>query len=125
VATSLLHVPLVAGVRGEDASPLFLLSLRLHRTVPGNSRISPRAAARNAGKWVGLDQLFLPFPSLPVVTPTVTCKRRKKNTGSRFYLVIFLDLFKTFSSLFLPVRFSTADGRSSNGGLLRPLLGCC
>jgi hypothetical protein len=25
--------------RGEDTSPLFLLSLRLHRTVPGNSRI--------------------------------------------------------------------------------------
>jgi hypothetical protein len=89
VVTSLLHVPLVAGVRGEDASPLFLLSLRLHRTVPGNSRISPRAAARNAGKWVGLDQLFLPFPSLPVVTPTVTCKRRKKTQVVDFIWLFF------------------------------------
>jgi hypothetical protein len=36
-----------------------------------------RAAARKARKQVGLAQLPFLFPSLPVVTPTVTCKRTK------------------------------------------------
>jgi hypothetical protein len=73
--------------------------------------------------WSGSTSSPFPFPAGGDTHRHL--QKKNKNTGSRFYLVIFLDLFKTFSSLFLPVRFSTADGRSSNGGLLRPLLGCC
>jgi len=40
-------------------------------------RVGSRAAARKAKKQVGLAQLPFLFPSLPVVTPTVTCKRTK------------------------------------------------
>jgi hypothetical protein len=77
--------------------------------------VGSRAAARNAEKWVGLAQLLLLFPSLPVVTPTVTYKRRIKTQAVEFIWLFF----------FLPVCFSFADDRSSSGGLLRTLLGCC
>jgi hypothetical protein len=40
-------------------------------------RVGSRAAARKARKRVGLAQLPFLFPSPPVVTPTVTCKRTK------------------------------------------------
>jgi len=40
-------------------------------------RVGSRAAARKVGKQVGLAQLPFLFPSLPVVTPNVTCKRTK------------------------------------------------
>jgi hypothetical protein len=51
--------------------------------------VGSRAAARNAEKWVGLAQLLLLFPSLPVVTPTVTYKRRIKTQAVDFIWLFF------------------------------------
>jgi hypothetical protein len=73
--------------------------------------------------WSGSTSCPFPFPASGDTHRHL--QKKNKNTGSRFYLVIFLDLFKTFCSFFLPVCFSFADGKSSGGGLLRTLLGCC
>jgi len=67
-------------------------------------------------KMGGSGSASSPFP-FPAGGDTHRHLQKKKKTQ--------VDLFKTFCSLFLPVRFSSADGKSSGGGLLWPLLSCC
>jgi len=61
-------------------------------------RVGSRAAGKN-WKQQDLAQLLLPFHSSPALIATITCKTKQNATTSRFYFVLFLDLFPPVSSL--------------------------
>jgi hypothetical protein len=105
------------------------VSGRLLELQDSGGASAPRAAVRKSKQRMDLERLPPFFLSLPAVTPTVTCKRRK-DTSQVSILISFLDLFPSVFFLSLQICFhcrssplQAVDGsefRASVVGLQRP-----